>query len=88
MYVWLLLLMALSSLLTGYFQKNLAGLVDLATILAFVFTPIFAMLNYWVVTRDPEMKRSALPGKSFLLYTKFSGALITLISAAYLVSLI
>ncbi len=47
---WMILLMAGALLLMSVFQKSLTGMVDLATTLSFLTSPILGVLNYRAVT--------------------------------------
>lgn len=51
-WVWIILLGIGVVLVTAFFMTNMKALVDIATIIAFVTSPIIAILNYLVITNN------------------------------------
>lgn len=51
-WIWLIFLALTSVVVIVYFQKSMKSLIDIATILAFLAAPVFAFMNYSVVTRS------------------------------------
>ncbi len=66
--VWILLVAAVSVLIIGKFLYRIKVLVDFATILAFLATPVFAFINLRTVTDQhvPEDKR---PSKGLIAFS-------------------
>lgn len=57
---WMLVLVAGALLLMSVFQRSLTGMVDLATTLSFLTSPILGLLNYRAVT-SPHMPPDGKP---------------------------
>lgn len=53
---WLIFLSALAVIIIGWFAKNMATLLDFATIVSFLAAPVFAYINYRVVTSKSTPK--------------------------------
>jgi Mn2+/Fe2+ NRAMP family transporter len=51
-WIWLIVLAIGVIIITAFFMTNMKALVDFATIIAFVTSPIIAILNYLVVTNN------------------------------------
>jgi len=51
-YLWaLLLIFIVTMIILTFFVKNMRGMVDFATTISFITAPVFALLNYLVVTK-------------------------------------
>ncbi len=49
-WIWLFILATGVTIIVGFFMTNMRALIDFATIIAFVTSPILAILNYFVIT--------------------------------------
>jgi len=57
---WILLVNATALVIVFFFKNDLLAMLDLAMILAFVATPVFAYLNYRAMTSEDAAKTSPL----------------------------
>jgi Mn2+/Fe2+ NRAMP family transporter len=71
-------------ILSGYFVKNMTQLLDFATTLAFLLAPVFAFLNYKVITNTEIVPKENQPGKSLLYLGRFGILFLTSVSILYL----
>lgn len=60
--VWMVLVGVVAWVLITHFTSNMKGMVDLATIIAFLSAPVFAWINFLVVT-GPGMPEGSRPGR-------------------------
>jgi Mn2+/Fe2+ NRAMP family transporter len=70
-YYWMTMvaMSVLSLIIVGYLTRNMRQLIDLATILSFLAAPLFAIINFKVVTSDKfpaESKTGRFPAPSQL----------------------
>lgn len=86
---WLLLTLAsVGALLLGIkFVENMKGLVDLATILAFLTAPVFALMNYRII-RSHLVSTENKPSRFMISFSQLGLLLLTVLSLVYLVCLI
>lgn len=59
---WMVVLVAGALLLMGVFQRSLTGMVDLATTLSFLTSPVLGLLNYRAVTSRHMPEGTTPPG--------------------------
>ena len=59
-------------------------LLDFATTIAFLFTPVFAFVNYKVITNTEIISKEHQPGKPLLYLGRFGIVFLTSVSVAYL----
>lgn len=61
-WIWIITLMIGTLIILAFFMTNMKELVDFATIIAFVTSPVIAILNYFAVTGKtmPEDKKPSL----------------------------
>ncbi|MDQ2994265.1 MAG: divalent metal cation transporter [Pseudomonadota bacterium] len=59
-----------SIILSGYFIKGMRDLLDVTATLAFLTAPLYAYLNYRVVTHDEIMPKEHQPGKWMLVWAR------------------
>ena len=62
---WILIAAIGTSVVLSFFLNSMKDMVDLATTISFVTTPILAILNYMVVT-SKNMPAEARPGKGLI----------------------
>jgi Mn2+/Fe2+ NRAMP family transporter len=74
---------AVALLIIYRFQNKMTALVDLATTIAFLAAPVFAWMNYRLVT-DPHLNSSWRPGPAMRAWCWFSIAFLAAFSALYL----
>lgn len=56
-WIWLFILATGVTIIVGFFMTNMRALIDFATIIAFVTSPILAILNYFVITSKAVPKQ-------------------------------
>lgn len=56
-WIWLFILATGVTIIVGFFMTNMRTLIDFATIIAFVTSPILAILNYFVITSKAVPKQ-------------------------------
>ncbi len=79
-----LVILGIGSLLVlGQFIKNLKGMVDLATVLSFLTTPILAWMNHRAI-HSSEVPASAQPGRGMRIFSWVSIASLTAFALYYL----
>lgn len=66
------------------FQKSIKGLIDLVTTISFLTAPLFAWLNYRLVT-DAHLEASWRPGRAMRAWCWFSILFLTAFGGLYLV---
>lgn len=66
-WLWLVILVGGALLLIGVLTSSMRFMVDLATTLSFVTAPVFAIMNYKVIT-DKHMPKEARPKKWLRIY--------------------
>lgn len=71
-------------ILSGYFVKNMTKLLDFATTFAFLWTPVFAFINYKVITNTEIIPREFQPGKGLLNLGRFGIVFLSTVSLFYL----
>ena len=59
--IWILVTIVGAVLLLGFFKKTMTAMVDIATVLSFVLTPILAVLNYKVILSKDIPAEARLP---------------------------
>ncbi len=84
---WVLAMAVLSMVIIVWFSGQLVRLIDVATTLSFLTAPVFAILNYRVVTgaHTPERAR---PGRAMRAFCAVSIAFLIAFSAAWVVMLL
>ncbi len=60
--IWMLFVCGLSFCVIAYLAHNMKAMIDFATIISFLAAPVFAFLNYWVVTHD-HVPTECIPSK-------------------------
>ncbi|MBA2654624.1 MAG: divalent metal cation transporter [Gammaproteobacteria bacterium] len=86
-WIGLLILILISTLLSGYFLKSMKKLIDIATIFAFLTAPIFGFLNYRVATCADMMPKEAVPPRALVLLSKIGLIFLIAISNLYVLLL-
>lgn len=64
---WMLLISVCAMMVILFFVSSLMTMLNFAMVLAFMTTPIFAFLNYWLVAKTPLPKALALSKKMKVL---------------------
>jgi len=70
-YFWAVFLSVSAMVIIGFFTKNMVSLLEFATIISFLTAPVFAIINYKVVTSD-FIPRDARP-KMWLKILSWAG---------------
>jgi Mn2+/Fe2+ NRAMP family transporter len=73
-----------SIILSGFFVKNMTQLLDFATTIAFLLTPLFAFVNYKVITNPNIIPKESQPSRGMLYLGRFGILFLTAVSVAYL----
>jgi len=84
---WMLIILIGTIVLMAYFSSTMRFLVDLATTISFVTAPLFAYLNYKVVT-DDHMPSEGKPGKRMRIYSVAGIIFLSIFSLFYIVWII
>jgi Mn2+/Fe2+ NRAMP family transporter len=74
--VWIILISIVSVVIIGNFIDRIKSLIDFATILAFLATPVFAYMNLRTVT-DAHVPVEARPSKRMIIFSWFCITLLT-----------
>lgn len=82
--IWLIILLIGTLLLIGIFTSSMGFMVDLATTISFVIAPVFAILNYKVVT-GKQMPDSGKPPRWLRLYALIGIVFLSVFSVAFVV---
>ncbi|MBT8446785.1 MAG: divalent metal cation transporter [Gammaproteobacteria bacterium] len=72
-----------AALMIHFLGKSFGRVLDIATTVSFVFTPVLAWLNHRAVI-GPDVPAAARPGPVFVAYSAVCITLMTLFSCAYL----
>lgn len=75
----------LSLIVVGYFDKSLKSMLNMAMILSFLAAPVFAVINYRIVTAD-FMPQDHRPGKVFRILSRAGILFLTGFSILFIVS--
>jgi Mn2+/Fe2+ NRAMP family transporter len=79
----LLLIVVATMVILLFFVKNMRGMVDFATTISFVTAPIFALLNYLVVT-DRAFPTDFQVKGMYKLFAFISVIVLTLFTCSYI----
>jgi Mn2+/Fe2+ NRAMP family transporter len=79
----LLLIVVATMVILLFFVKNMRGMVDFATTISFVTAPIFALLNYLVVT-DRAFPTDFQVKGTYKLFALISVIVLTLFTCSYI----
>ena len=73
-----------AALMIHFLGKSFGRVLDIATTVSFIFTPVLAWLNHRAVT-GADVPAAARPGRAFRLYSSVCIALMGVFSCAYIV---
>lgn len=82
---FVLLLFFGSIIISGYFVRSIKGIIDLATIIAFLAAPIFAFMNYRLMTHPEILPDDKKPTKFMLNLSRVSMVLITFTGITFVI---
>lgn len=78
-WIWLILLLSGVTIIIAYFMTNMRTLIDFTTILAFMTSPVIAILNYMVITssevpkeHQPNIYMKILSGMGIIYFIGFT----------------
>lgn len=71
-------------ILSGYFVKNMTRLLDFATTVAFLIAPVYALLNYKVITNSEIIPKEHQPSRALLILGRFGIAFLIGVSVLFL----
>ncbi len=83
-WLWIAIVAAGSILLLGYFSGTMGFMVDMATTISFVTAPVFAILNYKVITHK-HFPAEAKPKKWLIIYAWIGIAFLSSFSLFYII---
>ncbi len=81
---FVLLLYFVSIIISGYFVRSMQALIDLATTISFLTAPIFAFMNYRLMTHPDVLPENMKPSRFLLRLSQLSMILLTLTGLIFL----
>ncbi len=85
-WLWMLVCILASLILANLFVKSMVGLLDLATIMAFIAAPLFSFMNYRVVMNKQLMPAEATPPIWLHILSIIGLAFLTLLALVWIAS--
>jgi len=82
--IWIILISVVSTVIIGVYVNSMKTLIDFATTLAFLATPVFAYINLRTVTSD-HMPEGTKPSKRLIAFSWICLVFLTGFSLLYLV---
>lgn len=71
-------------ILSGYFVKNMTRLLDFATTAAFLIAPLYAFLNYKVITNTKILPTEHQPNRLLLMLGRFGIVFLIIVSLIFI----